>query len=589
MNSNSFEVTYNYRPVEIIYNSYVLDNTVVLPFGNFGVNFVLKDQSINLPLTIEITENPYPEINVGNVSLGGKRILELDNKTTIRSLDFPPFNTYSVNNIRSFEMKWPRISFKVRMKTDLSNINPFKGSIMNIQIKNNGDVLREENINIVNSNPNNHFHWRGEPEFVDGWYFKCVHIDSVNKATPFFFLYGINNPSGQGNAESFLVCGNGGSISLNTSLIAPEVENYRLSSSKDLIIIRNIPIADFSAEKLYGLNLKIGNEFSATDNDCSGMIIDSGETISWNLKFTKIHPHIFTDFNPFDYFEGIMRYIVSGVVDLDFPGFPLMKHFDKAPFITAYYMSHNMNSFTSGEVEWKGQRYSFNNHKGYQDENWGSKGFPHPYVWLQANNFRDTSGNPLHDTSLVAIFTPRLPMGDFKAYSKIGGICLRYNEKKYQFISLDKSDFNDYLESKEENWRDGILKKVDPRLIEIFPFIDIGVISCTIDFIQEGVIKTVNLGNPEEIENKIGSFPRPPGTFPIKWHLEGTGTNGNDEIIIDLECDKDTVMKLPAPFQGEFRDDVTKQTLHGKVRVWLNSNDEEYTFLSDFGTADYGD
>lgn len=538
-----------------------------LPFGSFKVFLRVTDPSASPPFTVDISETPNPPVGVPGFTLSGGRVLRLSRETDIynpRSL-----SNYTVSDISSFEMRWSFISFTVRMNTDAAAIGPFKGGIMTVTVSNSSGYSETEQIEILNANPNNHFHWRRQPAFVDGWYFKCVHVDAATMtATPFFFLYGVNDPGGGANAESFVICSNAGSVALSPGPVptpgavptVPDLQDWRF------------PHTVFRGETFFGLDSSITTDFRATDRGCRGSkVLPTGETISWDLTFTKIHTHCITDWNPLAPFEISME-IIDFDAFLEYPSMPLMHHFNRFSMMAAYYMSHNMNCFVSGTIEWKGHTYVFDNDKGYQDENWGSGGFPHPYVWMQANNFVSSGGTPLHDTSLVALFTPDMPMSGFSGSTKIGGICLRYGGNVYKFFSMDMTMFG------------GGAARALADLVH-----DIGNVTCEVEFLQGGARSTVDIGNTAALYAAIGTFPRATPAIPVRWVMTGANDDG-DVIAITASCDTASVMQLAAPLGGSMQPDVTKETLHAGVTVTITPDGgSAQTLYSHYGTAEYGD
>lgn len=557
-----------------------------LPYGSFVVAIKIRKSSVSLPLTVEILETPDPQTQLGTLTLGGGKALILNQSVTIRNR-YNPLHEYSVNSLSSFQMKWPYIYFQVRMKSKYSQVETFKGSTVTITVSNGSGFRETEQIRILYGNPNNHYHWRNEPTFVDAWYFKCVHVDPQSrKATPFFFLYGINDPNGGTNAESFVYCGNNGSISLESNLHTAQPGSH--PTPLEIQKWDKISIAKFSGETYHKLNTTIDQVFKATDMGCEGIGTTNnqppspGNTISWNLKFTKVHSQVLSDYNPLSPFKWILEKFGPWFWT-PMPGSPLYSFLVKAPFVSAYYMSQSMNCLVSGTVNWKGKTYTFQNDKGYQDENWGASGFPHPYVWMQANNFVDSIGNPLHDTSLVALYTPGMPVASsYSGATEIGGILFRHARKTYRFFKVDKALF----------W---------PLDDVADAFIDTGPFTCFVDLMQSGTKKTVNMANKSEVNTKLGPFVplsgRPAGqeVKPVKWTLESRNDSGwlpatGDRIKITFECDEITGSPLPGPLGGAVVDGVTKETLQAHAKVELTPlSGSTQTFHSDFAAAEYGD
>ena len=553
----------------------------LVPYGEFYVFIQITDSSVNYPITVHITEDITPPTTIGSYTLTTVPVLDLSRQSRITDPLAPLHRSYDVSSLSSFEMRWNYISFPVRMLSSSMALTNFKGSIMQIVVTQgpSGGIVDMGSVLVVNSNPNNHFHWKMEPDFVDGWYFKCVHVDkTAHLATPFFFLYGVNKPAGGSGAECFVMCSNNGTSTLESDLTVPNNPTITRFDSH----YWTFPVSDFSADRLWGLRLNIGSDFSATDLKCTGRkVLAPSDEIEWDLNFRKIHAHSKTDWDPFGDFEIPIELITAGLGYIDFPGNILLHYLNFVPGVNAYYMSHNMNSYVTGTINWRGTTYTFDNDKGYQDENWGSGGFPHPYVWMQANNFRDNSGKVLHDTAIVALYAPNLPHGSaWLGHSRIGGICLRHEGKIYKFFDMDHSIFG----------------PVPAYILSNIPVV--GSVTCIVDFAHHGSVHTVDIQNPSNITSAIGSFlpGRTPPAIPIRWHMTGQiHLNGNplrigNQIDIRVECIQSTVDRLKAPMDGVMTDFVTKESLHCKFTVQLTlRGGDTITLISDFGTAEYGD
>ncbi len=549
--------------------------------------------AIPLPLTVTVTEEhdpiisaagltvplPAPGTTSGTLPAG---VVDLSSPVTVRRIG--SILNYKVSSLSSFEMKKGFHAIQVTgiMSGDVKKAKYYKGSKMKVTVRNGASVLHEETINVNVSNPNNHYHLRGESKFLDGWYFKCLHVDKINrKATPFFFLYGVNKNSLPSNDTAFVLCGNAGSIDMDPTMVKSKVgEPGPIFSFHK----RDFLTSSFESEKEYGLNTKIGADFAATDVSCRGKVTpDSGGLVEWDLKFTNIHNSVVTDYNPLQIFDDTWLPIPGYSVHEDISR-PLMRYFLSAPGMSAFYMSHNSNAFASGTIRWNedgvDKTYTFDNDKGYQDSNWGSSGFPHPYVWMQANNFRDSADSPLPGMSIVALFTPGMPMADGEL-AKIGGICFRPSQSgtPVRFADADR-----------KGWFDTVLDFSG----DIIPGgLDVGTITCKVTFAESngsGVVEIDMLTATEDSLNlELGHFSSRPKK-PIKYELTGENDNG-DKIEILVTCDYQTQMELSAPKNGVFTPKVTKQTLHGKFRVKFipDGVTDGITYYSDFGAVDFGD
>lgn len=160
-----------------------------LPYGSFFVYLRLRPVP-SLPLKIKIAEIPNAIAGPAEFPVGGGLILMLDQLTAINDPN-APLRSYKIDSLRSFDMQWPYIKFQVFMNTDAAALNAFRGSTIQVTASDNGVYSESAQCSVLNAVPNNHYHWRKEPQFVDGAYFKCVHIDATKKkATPFFSCTG---------------------------------------------------------------------------------------------------------------------------------------------------------------------------------------------------------------------------------------------------------------------------------------------------------------------------------------------------------------------------------------------------------------
>ncbi|MCK5508267.1 MAG: hypothetical protein KAI50_07070 [Desulfobacterales bacterium] len=560
---------------------------------------IKADPGSPLPLTVTVTEDHNPIISIAGLRVpphppslpqgqAQPGIVNLSVPTVVAFIGNPLVH-YKINSLGSFKMKYKAIQVRGKMSGNVKKAKYFKGSKMKVTVKNDATVLHEETINVNVSNPNNHYHLRGERKFLDGWYFKCVHVDKINKkATPFFFLYGINKdlhlfsgapPAPGPNDIAFVLYGNAGSINMDPTMVKAKVGKPGPVPTN---IMLKLPTSGFEAEKEYGLNTKIKTDFAATDVSCRGK--NTLPLVEWKLTFTKIHNSVVTDFNPLYILdENYIPYaIIRGYEVHEDKARPLMRYVKKGPDVSAYYMSHNMNSLVSGTIKWVeggvDKTYTFDNDKGYQDENWGSSGFPHPYVWMQANNFRNSTDNPLPGMSMIALFTPGMPMADGDL-SEIGSICFRKSQTAapVRFTHADSQGPWDSL------WE---------WLGDKFAGLEIGTMTCKVTFAESngsGVVKIDMLTATEaSLTAALGSFSTRTKK-PIKYNLTGENDNG-DKIDIEVTCDYQTQMELSAPKKGVFTAKVTKQSIHGKFKVKFTPKGESTTtYYSDFGTVDFGD
>lgn len=539
---------------------------VFLPYGYFYLNIRDRRTSSSLPLNVTVDEQPFPTVTSGSITLGGGKALILDEKTKVYNGKGWMLPGYNISEVKSFQMKLPYIRVIVRTKRTAKEVENFKASRMVVTVTYGENLSETTHITISYGNPNNHYHWRNENEYVDGWFFKCVHVDSsTRKATPFFFLYGVNRNKGHTAEEkSFVYFGHGGEVSLRTDLLAPVAGTT--PTPPEVVEIER-PFADFWGEKYIRLDSQIGSDFRATDIGCKGTVnAGTSNEILWDLDFTKFHNQVVSDYNP----------LPGGYGTVSHAGHHLWSYVDRPIGISALYMAHSMNCLVSGTLKWKGKTYQFDKLKGHQDENWGASGFPHPYVWAQANNFRFGSGS-LPRTWLVAFYTPCMPVPGPDAL--VGAIFIRHNGNNYRFF---KGKYCPGLN----------------LLADIF--MDLGSMSCKVDLVQGTTTKTVDMSDDDDVNNKLGPFnvrknDSSKWVYPVKFTFEAENDAGcmpwsGDRIKVVFECPKSGVYRLRAPMNGKMEPGATKQSTHARVKVELTPlGQQTETMESDFATVDFGD
>lgn len=113
----------------------------------------------------------------------------------------------------------------------------------------------------------------------------------------------------------------------------------------------------------------------------------------------RIHGSVFSGHDlSLNTWQGTDR-IVGGVrfenpepfpVSLRRPG--IMGWYAYAPFMECYHAVVSMNHRLYGSLDINGRHYDFNNGKGYIEKDWG-RSFPKSWIWLQSNQFEDTSAS----------------------------------------------------------------------------------------------------------------------------------------------------------------------------------------------------
>lgn len=205
--------------------------------------------------------------------------------------------------------------------------------------------------------------------YFEGWYFKHV---SADLGTVFSFIPGI--ALNESDPHAFI-----------------QVIDGTTSESEYLVY----PVSSFSwkKEKLY---VSIGN--SVFTGDSSFLDICGG-------KFR---------------IEGEVRYsgIVRFPVTLSAPG--IMGWYSYVPRMECRHGIVSANHTISGSLSINSKVTDFTGGKGYIEKDWG-RSFPESYLWIQANNFKDTGTS-------FSFSVAKIPwIGKFF----IGFICFLYYKKKY--------------------------------------------------------------------------------------------------------------------------------------------------------------
>lgn len=389
----------------------------------------------------------------------------------------------------------------------------------------------------------NRYHWNREELFLEGWYHKVVVNDpDTGIPTTFFFLVGINNPSGKGppgHAKSFVICGNAGSND-GTHFNPPG----RLFEKYIPVTQQSAFWADtntFGIPKGRGMYVYVNTPKSnsvyahCNENLLEGKVIhDKDNWIIWKILVGKRGGHLFP--------------------------YPL----EKMPSWTgmnAYYNCAKMWADFTGEIHIKEngnyKKFSFSNARGYQDHNWGEKGFPHPWIWIAANRFRQgesLSGKIIPEMALVFIWgTPSVvgpdpDVASLKIIRPNNSIielkCLPAVTKLGERFLFNVRDTDHYA-----------------KTTTVITTGDFGLAHCT-----GGVL------NPKKrVEDK--------STSAVLVHMISPK---GDDITFSVVCKDKTLMHLPAPKNAMMVPCLAAESLQGILQLRINGK----KFISDFSAIE---
>ncbi len=248
--------------------------------------------------------------------------------------------------------------------------------------------------------PHSGYHWNGtDPGFFEGWYFR-VTLPKIRES--FAFMYSIEDPLGK-NSHS------GGAAQLlgiseeYLSASFPEPSKFWATGDclslghwgeTDLDIApQQLPIVEFDR------SVKRGYQVAATlhqgalpELDCR-WCYDTVPIYGWGNPY-----------QPQQATAGLLSFL-----PIFEPGWQIL-------------MAHGL---ATGWIEWRGERYNFNNTPAYSEKNWG-RSFPEKWFWLNCNSFTDTVG-----LAITAGGGRRKVLWNTEEVAMIG---IHYRDRFYEFV-----------------------------------------------------------------------------------------------------------------------------------------------------------
>jgi len=140
-------------------------SSAFVSFGSFYVVLELTSPTPALPLTVEITEISDPVVGppLFRVPSHQVQILDLGRATKIvdPSAAFEFLHSYDVASLTSFTLRtgYPKVQFRVCMKTDDTTIESFKGSKMVLTVRDGGSYRESVEVPILIANPSKDYAW----------------------------------------------------------------------------------------------------------------------------------------------------------------------------------------------------------------------------------------------------------------------------------------------------------------------------------------------------------------------------------------------------------------------------------------------
>lgn len=233
-------------------------------------------------------------------------------------------------------------------------------------------------------NPDLYHGSKKKKNFFEGWYFKIVDKNNLNK---FAFIPGISLGQCVNEHHSFIQVLDGLNIKYN--YLKFDKSDFNFNNNNDFKI--NIKSNTFSLNNI-NLNLKYN------DN-----------TIIGNLKFKNIVKWNDSFINP-----GSMGF------------------YNYLNFMECYSQVCAVNGDIVGKLNINGKLIDFTGGKVYIEKNWG-KSFPKSWVWIQSNSFKE------HNVSVTcSLATIPFPIKGFKGF--LIGVTLK--NKFISFTTINNSKLN---------------------------------------------------------------------------------------------------------------------------------------------------
>ncbi|MGK7888129.1 MAG: tocopherol cyclase family protein [Leptolyngbyaceae cyanobacterium] len=212
--------------------------------------------------------------------------------------------------------------------------------------------------------PHSGYHWDGQtPRFFEGWYFR-VTLPTVGET--FAFMYSIEDPIGNqphsGGAAQILG-------PQDTYLCRTFRNTQTFSASRTTLRLRHhhsptppcqTPKSKFQTSTDY---------YHATTTHHQGQLIDPGigAAAIWDYTTEPVY----------------------GWGDRDVPQQSTAGWLSQFPIFEPGWQILMAHGYSTGWIEWNGDRYTFDRAPAYSEKNWG-RSFPEKWFWLNCNAFDQT-------------------------------------------------------------------------------------------------------------------------------------------------------------------------------------------------------
>ncbi len=214
--------------------------------------------------------------------------------------------------------------------------------------------------------PHSGYHWNGvDGGFFEGWYFR---VTLPKLRASFAFMYSIEDPSGTSDRS-------GGAVQIlgidEQYLISTLADRTKFWAAKDRLSLGHwgdinldispqlLSVAEFDTHITQGYQVTATlHQGALPEHDCR-----------WCYHTIPVYgwgqPQ-----QPQQATAGLLSYL-----PIFEPGWQIL-------------MAHGL---ATGWIEWRGERYEFNNAPAYSEKNWGCS-FPEKWFWINCNSFDDTVG-----------------------------------------------------------------------------------------------------------------------------------------------------------------------------------------------------
>ena len=248
--------------------------------------------------------------------------------------------------------------------------------------------------------PHSGYHWNGiDSGFFEGWYFR-VTLPKIRES--FAFMYSIEDPIGKnshsGGATQILGIG-------EEYLSASFPDTHKFWANKEHLGLGHWGETDLdiSPQQLpsteFDRSIKCGYQATAT--------LHQGALPELNCRWCYHTVPVYGWGHPYQPQQATAG--VLSFLPIFEPGWQIL-------------MAHGL---ATGWIEWRGEKYNFNNTPAYSEKNWG-RSFPQKWFWINCNSFEDTVG-----LAITAGGGRRKVLWNTEEVAAIG---IHYRDRFYEFV-----------------------------------------------------------------------------------------------------------------------------------------------------------